>query len=133
MPVMLTKKEETEYALAPFNRFDPYKEYFVVRKETNPNKVGAIGEIKVIDDVNSEVFLSFLDSRKIHRLGSYSEVDKIIEKLMEEYDVIQITDEDITINYSNGTSEIDDTKRLYLRKEVIDNLFRMSKDRQVTD
>lgn len=125
MPVVLSNEKTTPYPVKQIdvNRIDSNLDYFVIRKELNNRRSMNIGEIKIIDDVNSQVFLSFLDTRKIELLGEYNELAEIFEALMQDFDIISITDEDTSAVSMGGSVGFDSMKYFKYRQEVIERLF----------
>ena len=121
---MLSNEIETPYPVKKFTVVNPFRDYFVVRKQPNNYKAMNIGEIK-IDSDTTEMFISYLDTHNIVRFNKDKTHEQHFNELLKDYDIIMITDED---TYAAGGGH-DQNVNQKIRRNLIDNLFQIVENR----
>ena len=127
MPKVLRQEEAT--TLYPIKRiadwmpFDPYHDYYVIRKEIDiENNVGLL---KSIDDKTSNLYIIWLDSVFTQTIKAKDNIERQekFKILLEDFEIIELENEE----YS-GSNNVDYNKGIKLRAEILQKLINIMKE-----
>lgn len=123
MPKVLRKEEAN--TLYPIKKivewmpFDPYHDYYVIRKEIQYGG-NNIGLLKSFHDKTNNLYIIWLDSSFTQILEAEGNVERArkFRRLLEDFEIIELENEE----YS-GSNSIDYNKGIKLRAEILQKLI----------
>ena len=127
MPKVLRQEEATTLypikKIADWMPFDPYHDYYVIRKEIDiENNVGLL---KSIDDKTSNLYIIWLDSVFTQTIKAKDNIERQekFKILLEDFEIIELENEE----YS-GSNNVDYNKGIKLRAEILQKLINIMKE-----
>ena len=124
MPKVLREETSTLYPvkkIAKWMPFDPYHDYYVIRKEVH--YAGSnVGLLKSIDDKTDNLYIIWLDSVFTQTIKAKDNIERQekFKLLLEDFEIIELENEE----YS-GSNNVDYEKGIRLRAEILQKLIGM--------
>ena len=133
MPKVLRQEEaNTLYPIKKINEwmpFDPYHDYYVIRKEIQYGGSN-IGLLKSIDDKTNNLYIIWLDSSFTQILEAKDNVERQekFKLLLEDFEIIELESEE----YS-GSNSVDYNKGIKLRAEILQKLVNIIMEKEIKE
>lgn len=122
MPQILRVEEETTlYPIRSMqhSHYDPYHDYYVIRKERNTFRGRNVGMLKRAD--NGEMYIAWLDDNSMSKVEhDWSPVECVLHKLVTDFEIIEF-DPDKDGCFVGHSRNFD--KCAEIRKEIIERLL----------